>query len=149
MSGDLYNRVAAATSRRSIGPNRATTTLDRRTTTVGIFAGTKWDVPSHCNRCGELESVCRCPPAPPPPPVRVPPQQQTARLSIENRNRGKSVTVIRGLAATDNDLPELLTRLKTACGAGGTLNEDDLEIQGRHLDRIRTLLTEIGFKTKG
>ena len=119
---------------------------------MGIFAGTKWDVPSRCERCGELESACRCPPAPPlppPPPVRVPPQRQTARLSIENRNRGKSVTVIRGLAAADNDLPELLTRLKTACGAGGNLNEDDLEIQGRHLDRVRTLLTEIGYKTKG
>jgi translation initiation factor 1 len=116
---------------------------------VGIFAGTKWDLPPRCERCGELEAACRCPPLAPPPPVRVPPGQQTARLSIENRNRGKAVTVIRGLAAADNDLPELLTRLKTACGAGGTLHEDELELQGRHLDRVRSLLAELGYKTKG
>jgi translation initiation factor 1 len=116
---------------------------------VGIFAGTKWDLPPRCDRCGELESACRCPPQAPPPPVYKPPAHQTARLAIENRSRGKVVTVIRGLAAADNDLAELLTKLKTACGAGGTSNSDELEIQGRHLDRVRTLLAELGYKTKG
>lgn len=116
---------------------------------MGLFAGTKWDAPPRCDRCGELESVCKCPPLPPPPPVYKPPGQQTARLAIENRNRGKQVTVIRGLTAADNDLPELLTRLKTACGAGGTLSGDELELQGKHSDRVRALLTEIGYKTKG
>lgn len=116
---------------------------------MGLFAGTKWDRPPHCDRCGELESACRCPPLPPPAPVRVPPDKQTARLAVENRSRGKVVTVVRGLTAADNDLPELLTRLKSACGAGGTLAEDALEIQGRHLERVRSLLTEIGYKTKG
>ena len=33
--------------------------------------------------------------------------------------------------------------------AGGTLNGDELEIQGRHLDRVRSLLGELGYKTKG
>lgn len=116
---------------------------------MGLFAGTKWDLPSRCDRCGDLESACKCPPLPPPPPVYKPPQQQTARLAIENRARGKQVTVIRGLAAVDNDLPALLTKLKTACGAGGTAAGDELELQGHHLERVRKLLTELGYKTKG
>jgi translation initiation factor 1 len=116
---------------------------------VGLFAGTKWDLPPRCERYGELEAVCKCPPPAPAPPVYKPPQQQTARLAIENRSKGKAVTVIRGLAAADNDLVALLTRLKTACGAGGTLSGDELELQGRHLDRVRSLLIEIGYKTKG
>ncbi len=116
---------------------------------MGLFAGTKWDLPPTCDRCGELESVCRCPPQAAPPPVRVAPSKQTARLAIENRKKGKSVTVVTGLAAGDNDLPELLTRLKTACGAGGTLQGDALEIQGKHLDRVRSLLAELGYNTKG
>jgi translation initiation factor 1 len=86
---------------------------------------------------------------PPPAPVRIPPGKQTAHLAVENRSRGKVVTVVRGLSAADNDLPELLTRLKSTCGAGGTLAEDALEIQGRHLERVRSLLSEIGYKTKG
>lgn len=113
---------------------------------MGLFAGTKWDVPAHCDRCGALDSECKCPP---PAPVRVPPEKQTARLAVEKRKKGKMVTVVSGLAAADNDLPELLTRLKTACGAGGTLQEDSLEIQGEHLERIRSLLAEIGYRVKG
>ena len=60
------------------------------------------------------------------------------------------VTVIRGLNANDSDLPGLLTRLKTHCGAGGSMgDEDTLEIQGTHLDRIRAELQKIGYKVKG
>lgn len=116
---------------------------------MGIFAGTKWDVPPRCDRCGELESVCKCPPPEPAPPVYKPPGQQSARLAVENRARGKQVTVVRGLAAAENDLPALLTKLKTVCGAGGTVTGDELELQGRHLDRVRGLLAELGYKTKG
>ena len=78
----------------------------------------------------------------------VPPEKQTATLAAEKRRKGKVVTVVRGLAAADNDQPALLTRLKSACGAGGTLDGDTLEIQGEHLERLRTLLAGIGYKVR-
>ena len=111
-----------------------------------LFEGTPLDRPPRCERCGELEEECPCPPLPPP---RIPPQRQTARLSVEKRKKGKTVTVVRGLADEGNDLPELLTVLKARCGAGGTVKDDVLEIQGNHLDRIRSLLGEIGYRVKG
>ena len=115
-----------------------------------LFAGTQWDQPPKCERCGALEADCKCPPLVVATPLAlVPPQQQTARLAIENRKRGKSVTVVRGLPALNNDLASLLAQMKTTCGAGGTIKDDSIEIQGQHLDRIRTLLTTIGYKTKG
>ena len=55
----------------------------------------------------------------------------------------------RGLPADDNDLPALLGRLKAACGAGGTIKDDELEIQGDHLERLRGLLGEIGYRVRG
>ena len=110
-----------------------------------LFAGTAWDKPPRCERCGELEP-CQCPPAPP---VLTPPPEQTAKLALEKRAKGKMVTVVRGLTATGNDLPSLLTKLKSACGAGGTLKEDTLEIQGEHLPRVRMVLSEIGYQVKG
>lgn len=58
------------------------------------------------------------------------------------------MTVVRGLSAADNDLPALLTQLKSACGAGGTIDGDTLEIQGEHLDRLRTLLAGLGYKVR-
>jgi translation initiation factor 1 len=111
-----------------------------------LFEGTPWDRPPRCERCGELETACHCPPLPPPAPTRKPPDQQRARVAVEKRAKGKLVTVVRGLAAADNDLVDLLTRLKTACGAGGTVKEDLLEIQGDHQRRVSTLLAEIGYR---
>ncbi|MEZ6060507.1 MAG: translation initiation factor [Planctomycetaceae bacterium] len=110
-----------------------------------LFAGTQFDRPPRCERCGELEDDCTCPP---PEPVRIAPEKQTARLAVEKRKRGKLVTVIRGLDPAQNDLPSLLTRLKSACGAGGTIAADNLEIQGSHIDRIRSELRTIGYQVK-
>jgi translation initiation factor 1 len=81
--------------------------------------------------------------------VLTPPEKQTARLNVEKRKRGKVVTVVRGLRADGNDLPGLLGRLKAACGAGGTIKEDELEIQGDHQERLRGLLAEIGYRVRG
>jgi len=108
-----------------------------------LFEGTKWDRPPRCERCGELEEDCNCPP---PPRVLTPPEKQTAVLSVEKRKKGKVVTVVRGLPAEENDLPALLGQLKTACGAGGTVKGDLLEIQGNHLERVRGLLAGIGYR---
>ena len=81
-------------------------------------------------------------------PPRLAPGKQTARLFVEKRNKGKVVTVVRGLSAEGNDLSGLLGQLKSACGAGGTLQGDVLEIQGMHQDRIRELLTKIGYRVR-
>ncbi len=111
-----------------------------------LFEGTPFDRPPRCDRCERLETECDCPPEPPP---RIPPHKQIARLAVEKRKRGKRVTVIRGLPVDGNDLPELLTQLKAACGAGGTLKEDILEIQGDQLEQVRRALEKIGFRVKG
>ncbi len=113
-----------------------------------LLEGTPWDRPAHCERCDLPESECRCPPLPAASTV-IPPKQQTARLAMEKRKKGKMVTVIRGLSAAGNDLPALLSRLKIAIGAGGTMEGEELEIQGEHLERVRQLLSQIGYKVKG
>jgi translation initiation factor 1 len=109
-----------------------------------LFEGTPFDRPPRCETCGELDEACICPP--PAKPV-TPPNKQTARVAVEKRRQGKLVTVVRGLAA-DNDLPALLTLLKSACGAGGSLKEDVLEIQGDHAEQISRLLSEQGYKVR-
>jgi translation initiation factor 1 len=71
-----------------------------------------------------------------------------ARLTLEKRKKGKVVTVIRGLSAAGNDLPALLSQLKSQCGAGGAVQEDSLEVQGEHVDRIRAALSELGYRVR-
>jgi translation initiation factor 1 len=70
-------------------------------------------------------------------------------LSKEKRKKGKLVTLVTGLSTEGNDLPELLKELKSACGAGGALKDGTLEIQGDQLDRVRTMLQQIGYRVKG
>lgn len=111
-----------------------------------LFEGTEFDIPPHCERCNKLEAECQCPPLPKPTKA---PQLQTARLSVEKRKKGKVVTVIRGLLADDNDLPALLKSLKNSCGSGGTVDGDELELQGEHVERLRELLKKMGFRVQG
>jgi translation initiation factor 1 len=113
-----------------------------------LFAGTPFDRPPVCERCQRLEAECTCPP-PPIAKTIVPPDRQTAVVRTEKRAKGKLVTVIRGLAAADNDLPALLTRMKTTCGAGGRVAGDQLELQGEHVARLQTLLRELGYRVRG
>jgi len=110
-----------------------------------LFEGTEFDRPPRCETCGELDAECTCPPSEP---GRVSPEKQTARVAIEKRKKGKRVTVVRGLSATDNDLPTLLTTLKSQCGAGGTLKDDEIEIQGDQQARVRDVLRGIGYRVK-
>ena len=81
--------------------------------------------------------------------MTTPPEKQTARLAVERRKKGKVVTVVRGLPAEENDLPALLGQLKAACGAGGTVKGDLLEIQGDYLERVRGLLADAGYRVRG
>jgi translation initiation factor 1 len=112
-----------------------------------LLAGTPFDRVPHCERCDLPESDCRCPPQTSQS-ASVAPGRQTARLSIEKRKKGKLVTVVRGLAASDNDFPNLLTQLKNRCGAGGTIDGDLLELQGDQCEKVRKFLGELGYQVK-
>jgi translation initiation factor 1 len=111
-----------------------------------LLEGTQWDRPPKCDRCGKLEEDCQCPP---PAKTYLAPEKQSLRVAVEKRKKGKVVTVIRDLSPDKSDVPALLAQLKNACGAGGTAKEELLELQGDHLDRVRDLLKEIGYRVRG
>ncbi len=69
------------------------------------------------------------------------------RVSRESRV-GKSVTVIRGLALESAALNELGRRLKATCGAGGTVKDGVVEIQGDHRDKVMAALCGQGWTVK-
>lgn len=95
-----------------------------------------------CPRCGRFP--CRCPKQ-----KSLPPQQQTAALHFEKKGRGgKTVTVIRDLKLSPEDLKALSKDLKQVCGTGGTVKEGTIEIQGDHREKIAARLKALGYKTK-
>jgi translation initiation factor 1 len=112
-----------------------------------LFAGTPWDRPPTCERCGELESDCACPPAVAAP-VRLAPEAQTARLRLEKRAKGKLVTIVSHLDPAGNDLDGLASQLKERCASGGTVKDGQIELRGDRLDAAESYLSSLGYKTQ-
>ncbi len=113
-----------------------------------LFAGTQWDAPPTCDRCGLAEVLCNCPPLPVSREPTKAPEKQIARVAVEKRKKGKVVTVIRDLSDANEQLEELLVKLKNAMGAGGTVKDSTIEVQGNHEARIRKLLAELKYRIK-
>lgn len=121
-----------------------------------LFAGTPFDIPPECELCGQVESECQCTAADKAAAeqprdreaARLPPEKQRARVRLEQRKGKRRVTVVEGLSAEANDLPDLLSRLQAACGTGGTVKakEDLIELQGDHLDTAKSTLKTIGYR---
>lgn len=79
----------------------------------------------------------------------LPPNQQQIRVQASRKGRkGKTVTVVTGFQAKPETLAALLKQLKAQCGAGGTVKENEIEIQGDHAQKIVQLLTQLGYKAK-
>lgn len=95
-----------------------------------------------CPRCKNYP--CRCHK-----PVSLPPEKQTAAISRDRKGRkGKTVTVIRDLRLSPQDLQSLARTLKQACGSGGTVKDGTIEIQGDHCEKIAARLGAMGYRTK-
>jgi translation initiation factor 1 len=73
----------------------------------------------------------------------------TVRVSRETKGRGgKAVTLVRGLDLDAEALAALGKRLRTACGAGGTVKDGVLEVQGDHCERVIEALANEGWRVK-
>ncbi|HMC14191.1 MAG TPA: translation initiation factor Sui1 [Albitalea sp.] len=71
------------------------------------------------------------------------------RVQRETKGRGgKAVTLVRGLALDPDALAALGKRLRSACGAGGTVKDGMLEVQGDHVERVMEWLTKEGWVVK-
>lgn len=79
----------------------------------------------------------------------LPPQQQTAYLHRDSKGRGgKSVTVIRKLVLSEEDIKSLAKKIKQDCGVGGTVKDGVIEIQTEQREKIAGVLQKLGYKVK-
>jgi len=78
------------------------------------------------------------------------PAKIACALRIEKKGRGgKTVTVVAGLPRNAGFLASLASELKRACGTGGSAQEDAVEVQGDHRERLRPLLAAKGWTVRG
>lgn len=80
---------------------------------------------------------------------KVPAGDGIVRVSRETKGRkGKEVTVVTGVPLDQKKLQNLAKDLKRRCGAGGTVKDGAIEIQGDHATRLVEELTKQGYTVK-
>ena len=101
-----------------------------------------------CPKCGWPQRDCKCS-SQFAREVAVP-AKVVAKLRMEKKGRGgKTVTVVYDLPDNATFLKNLAGELKRACGTGGSVAENTVEIQGDQRDRVREVLLKKGWSVKG
>ena len=70
------------------------------------------------------------------------------RLRLEARPGGRAVTLVLGLVGPPAQIAALAKELKSVCGAGGTVKDGVIELQGDHRDSAQAALAERGLKSR-
>jgi translation initiation factor 1 len=101
-----------------------------------------------CPKCGWPQRDCKCSGQfahDQPLPTKI-----VAKLRVEKKGRGgKTVTVVYDLPNNAAFLKDLSGELKRACGTGGSVADNTVEIQGDHRERLREVLARKGWTIKG
>lgn len=61
------------------------------------------------------------------------------------QRKGKEATIVTGLDLFEDELKALGKELKSACGSGGTVKNDEILVQGNFVDKIVEILKKKGF----
>jgi translation initiation factor 1 len=97
-----------------------------------------------CPHCRRPLAQCVCKAA-----SKATPGDGIVRVSRETKGRGgKAVTLVRGLPLDADALAALGRQLRSACGAGGTVKDGVVEVQGEHVERVAALLQHQGWAVK-
>lgn len=98
-----------------------------------------------CAGCGVASVACRC--------AQMDKQavlgNGQVKVSRQTRGRGgKCVTVVTGVALAGDALATLGKQVRSRCGAGGTVKDGIIEIQGDHCDAVLQALLQAGHAAK-
>ncbi len=75
--------------------------------------------------------------------------KQRLEAHLDKKNRaGKVATIIKGFVGSEEDLKTLGKMLKTKCGVGGAVKDNEIIIQGNFRDKIMQILQAEGYNVK-
>lgn len=74
---------------------------------------------------------------------------QLLRIFIDRKGRkGKTATIVEGFTCSDDELLTIVAKLKAKLGAGGSARCGEILIQGDAMEKVRRILTDMGYKVK-
>jgi translation initiation factor 1 len=70
------------------------------------------------------------------------------RVRLERRPGGRDITTVLGVPGTADALASLARDLRAACGAGGTVRDGVIELQGDQVEKVRSAMAARGMKSR-
>jgi translation initiation factor 1 len=76
-------------------------------------------------------------------------QKSQQRLTVrrDTRRYGKAMTIVSGFDLSRDEMKDVASVLKRKLACGGTVEGDEIELQGDHTDRVHDVLHELGYQT--
>ena len=90
-----------------------------------------------CNVCSLPKDLCVC--------QTLAREEQKITVSIVKRRFGKLATTVEGLDEKTIDLKDLIKKLKTKLACGDTSKNGIIELQGNHVEKVKSELIKLGF----
>jgi len=89
-----------------------------------------------CPKCGLPKELCTC--------ETIAKESEKIRVYSVKRRFGKMTTIISGISK-DVDIKKIFKELKTKLACGGTMKNNEIELQGEHRQKVKQLLVKMGF----
>lgn len=81
--------------------------------------------------------------------ISLPPSEQVLKVILDTRHRkGKTVTLVEGFVGKEEDREYLGKKLRTSCGTGGSVKDDQIIVQGSHVEKVKELLKAWGYRIR-
>jgi len=90
---------------------------------------------SVCSKCGLPKTLCVC--------SQLQKESAKIKIMLDRRRYGKAVTIVSGIEKPN--AKEVMKKLKSKLACGGTYKDGNIELQGRHKKRVKSLLLTMGF----
>lgn len=88
-----------------------------------------------CPKCGLPMQACVC--------EEIAKSEQRIKVELVKRKYGKIATLITGLSGVD--IKSIAKELKSELACGGTIKNNNIELQGDHSKRVKPVLIRLGF----
>jgi len=81
-------------------------------------------------------------------PETLPAAQQKLRVRLDTKNRGgKAVTLVEGFIGKASDREDLGKKIKTFCGTGGSVKDNEIIVQGDNREKVLQWLQKSGYSS--
>ncbi|MFH1751359.1 MAG: stress response translation initiation inhibitor YciH [archaeon] len=91
-----------------------------------------------CNKCGLPKSLCVC--------GEISKEMQKIKVKVVRRRFGKKITLLQGLSKDEAKRLGGLLKKKLACG--GTVKNNEIELQGEQAKKAKAVLLKEGYRNE-